>query len=81
MGVMTGEVQSTVEYVGGVEQPGFPIVPPPITSSGLQNMADRVEAAGGRVSVESGPGAGTWVRAEVPVPATVTALRDGAGSP
>jgi len=59
--------------------PGVDPASPP--GSGLQNMADRVEAAGGRLSVESAPGAGTWVRAEVPVPATVTALRDPAGSP
>ena len=59
--------------------PGFGPSSP--RGSGLQNMADRVEAARGRLSVESAPGAGTWVRAEVPVPATVTALRDGANSP
>jgi reactive intermediate/imine deaminase len=59
--------------------PGFDPMSP--RGSGLQNMADRVEAAGGRLSVESAPGAGTWVRAEVPIPATVTVLRDGAGSP
>jgi len=59
--------------------PGFDPMSP--RGSGLQNMADRVEAAGGRLSVESTPGAGTWVRAEVPIPATVTVLRDGAGSP
>jgi signal transduction histidine kinase len=59
--------------------PGFDPASP--ARSGLQNMADRVEAVGGRLSVESAPGAGTWVRAEVPVPATVTALQERAGSP
>lgn len=59
--------------------PGFDPASP--RGSGLQNMADRVEAAGGRLSVDSAPGAGTWVRAEVPLPATVTAFRDGAASP
>lgn len=58
--------------------PGFDPASP--RRSGLQNMADRVEAAGGRFSVESAPGAGTWVRAEVPVPAGVTALGDRPGS-
>jgi len=36
--------------------------------SGLQNMHDRVAAVGGDVFVDSRPGAGTWVRAEVPIP-------------
>jgi signal transduction histidine kinase len=34
---------------------------------GLTSMHDRVHALGGRLSVESSPGAGTRVRAEVPV--------------
>lgn len=59
--------------------PGF--TPPSPRAGGLQNMADRVAAAGGALALDSAPGAGTWVRAEVPVPATVTALRDRAGSP
>ena len=33
--------------------------------SGLRGLADRVEALGGALSVESPPGAGTTVRAEV----------------
>ncbi|MGH3370068.1 MAG: GAF domain-containing sensor histidine kinase, partial [Nocardioidaceae bacterium] len=59
--------------------PGF--APPSPRASGLQNMADRVAAVGGTLAVDSAPGAGTWVRAEVPIPATVTALRDRADSP
>ncbi|HET7046143.1 MAG TPA: ATP-binding protein [Gaiellaceae bacterium] len=35
--------------------------------SGLQNMADRIAAAGGTLSVESRPGAGTHVRATAPL--------------
>jgi signal transduction histidine kinase len=35
------------------------------SGSGLQNMADRIDALGGVLSVESVPGGGTWVRAEV----------------
>ena len=34
--------------------------------SGLRGLADRVEALGGRLAVESPPGKGTFVRAEVP---------------
>ena len=49
--------------------------------SGLQNMADRVAASGGTLTVDSAPGAGTWVHAEVPVSATVMSLRDRACSP
>jgi signal transduction histidine kinase len=35
--------------------------------SGLVGLKDRVEALGGRISVESAPGAGTSVRAELPL--------------
>ncbi|MGH8872056.1 MAG: GAF domain-containing protein [Acidimicrobiia bacterium] len=42
---------------------------------GLQNMADRIGAVGGSLSVESRPGAGTWIRAEAPEEAGVTDLR------
>ncbi|MEX1004469.1 MAG: ATP-binding protein [Acidimicrobiia bacterium] len=41
---------------------------------GLQNMADRIGAVGGSLSVESRPGAGTWIRAEAPEDAGVTEL-------
>jgi signal transduction histidine kinase len=34
--------------------------------SGLQGLADRVEAVGGRFAVSSSPGAGTALRAEIP---------------
>jgi signal transduction histidine kinase len=37
--------------------------------SGLRGLADRLDALGGRLSVESTPGAGTTVHAAVPVPA------------
>ncbi|NUT48856.1 MAG: hypothetical protein HOV94_16350 [Saccharothrix sp.] len=60
------------------DRPGFRPEAP--RGSGLHNMADRVAASGGRFSVESAPGAGTWVRAEMPVPAAVRALRDGSGA-
>jgi len=36
------------------------------TGSGLRGLEDRVAALGGGLSVESGPGAGTTVRAEIP---------------
>jgi signal transduction histidine kinase len=34
--------------------------------SGLQGMADRLEAVGGRLEVRSSPGTGTWVSGRVP---------------
>jgi signal transduction histidine kinase len=37
--------------------------------TGMQNMADRIAAAGGELTVDTRPGAGTWVRARVPLPA------------
>jgi signal transduction histidine kinase len=48
---------------------------------GIQNMTDRIDAVGGAFSVESVPGAGTWVRVEVTEPAGVTDIRSGAASP
>jgi signal transduction histidine kinase len=38
----------------------------PATGSGLHGLADRVEARGGRLRVESKPGAGTRIVAEIP---------------
>jgi len=35
--------------------------------AGLQNMADRLDALGGNVEVESSPGAGTTLRGRLPV--------------
>ena len=43
--------------------------------AGLANMDDRIGAAGGTLTIDSRPGAGTWVRAEVPVEAQVIALQ------
>jgi signal transduction histidine kinase len=37
--------------------------------TGLQNMQDRVAAAGGELTIDSQPGKGTWVRAEAPAAA------------
>jgi signal transduction histidine kinase len=39
----------------------------PTGGSGLRGLADRVEALGGRLTIESRPGAGTTVRAELPL--------------
>jgi signal transduction histidine kinase len=36
--------------------------------SGLQNMADRLEAMGGRLEIRSAPGAGTVVLGRIPTP-------------
>jgi signal transduction histidine kinase len=38
----------------------------PAHGSGLRGLADRVAALGGRFAVESPPGEGTWLRAEIP---------------
>jgi signal transduction histidine kinase len=43
--------------------------------TGLVNMRDRVAAVGGELGVDSRPGAGTWVRAAVPLSYPVVALR------
>lgn len=48
------------------------------TGSGLQNMRDRVSALGGRFVLDSRPGAGTWIRAAVPMGAEVIALQERA---
>ena len=40
----------------------------PARGSGLRGLADRVEALGGRLRVESPPGAGTRLEAELPAP-------------
>jgi signal transduction histidine kinase len=42
---------------GGAQQTG---------GSGLRGLADRVEARGGRLLVQSVPGAGTRIRGEIP---------------
>ena len=38
----------------------------PSAGSGLRGLEDRVDAAGGRLTVQSPPGEGTTVRAEIP---------------
>jgi signal transduction histidine kinase len=38
-----------------------------LAGSGLRGLADRLEALGGRLSVDSAPGAGTRVEAELPI--------------
>lgn len=42
--------------------------------SGLQNMRDRMAAVGGSLDISSEPGAGTWVRARLLLPAAVVQL-------
>jgi signal transduction histidine kinase len=39
----------------------------PTKGTGLRGLADRIEALGGGLSVESPPRRGTWLRAEIPV--------------
>jgi signal transduction histidine kinase len=38
----------------------------PTRGSGLRGLVDRVEALDGRLLVDSAPGAGTRIRAEIP---------------
>jgi signal transduction histidine kinase len=44
------------------------------SGSGLQNMADRMAALGGTLSVESSPGSGTRVRGQLPAAPLATAV-------
>jgi signal transduction histidine kinase len=46
--------------------PGFE-PPSGALSGGLRNMRDRVEAIGGRLTIESAPGHGTSIRGVVPL--------------
>jgi signal transduction histidine kinase len=41
--------------------------------SGMSNMADRIDALGGRLEVISAPGRGTTIRATIPLPAGLAA--------
>jgi signal transduction histidine kinase len=43
--------------------------------TGLQNMHDRVAAVGGELQIDSRPGAGTWLQAQVPITAVVVSLQ------
>jgi signal transduction histidine kinase len=52
------EVEVADDGVGGAQ--------PASGSTGLNGLADRVEALGGRLLVQSPPGAGTRIRAEIP---------------
>jgi signal transduction histidine kinase len=45
--------------------------------AGLQNMADRLDALGGRVDLESAPGAGTTLRGRLPVDVSEAAVPEG----
>jgi len=58
--------------------PGFRLGEP-TGGSGLQNMDDRIAAVGGTLDIDSRPGAGTWIRAEVPLEAEVVPFQRPAG--
>jgi signal transduction histidine kinase len=60
--VENGDLAFAVEDDGA----GFDRVATP-RGSGLQNMADRLEAVGGSLEIESTPGAGTTVSGQIPV--------------
>ena len=51
------EVEVADDGIGGADPAG----------SGLRGLADRAEALGGTLSVESAPGRGTVVRASIPL--------------
>jgi signal transduction histidine kinase len=46
--------------------PGF-VPPSPIGDGGLRNMRDRLEAIGGRLTIDAAPGQGTRIRGTVPL--------------
>jgi signal transduction histidine kinase len=48
--------------------------------SGVRGLADRIEALGGRVEVVSTPGAGTELRAWVPIEGRETGWKSRSGS-
>jgi len=50
-----------------IQDDGRGFDPGAVKGSGLQGMADRLDAIGGRLEVESRPGGGTVVRGCVPV--------------
>jgi signal transduction histidine kinase len=52
-----------------------------LRGSGLQNMADRLEALGGRIEVASSPRGGTTIAGRVPVDAPLAAQRGDSGAP
>jgi signal transduction histidine kinase len=39
----------------------------PVPGSGLRGLTDRIEALGGQLELSSPPGAGTTLRAEIPL--------------
>jgi signal transduction histidine kinase len=65
----TLDVEVTDDGVGGADVE---------KGSGLRGLIDRVEAVGGRLAIESPPGAGTLVRAEIPLTAGAAAEIVGA---
>jgi signal transduction histidine kinase len=54
-------VEVADDGVGGADAAG---------GTGLRGLADRVEALGGRMAIESPPGRGTTLRADIPLSAS-----------
>ena len=52
------QIEVVDDGVGGADADG---------GSGLRGLADRVEALGGRIDIDSPPGIGTTLRADIPV--------------
>jgi signal transduction histidine kinase len=64
-----------VEDAGRGFEPGVV----PSSASGLSGMRERAALLGGRLSVESAPGAGTQLHAELPVDGPVERRRSASG--
>jgi len=64
--VSLSEQRGTLSFEISDDGPGFDAAAP-LRSGGLQNMADRMGAVGGTLTVHSAPLTGTMVRGTVPV--------------
>ena len=72
--------QRTVTLEVHDDGPGFDTGTPK-SAGGLQNMADRIHALGGVLTVQSVPGGGTWVRAEVQERAEIADITSRGATP
>jgi signal transduction histidine kinase len=77
LGIRTGaaHVRSLVLDVHD-DGPGFDLAAVR-DGSGLENMHDRIAAVGGTLRIDTRPGVGTWLAAEVPLEAETIALQPG----
>jgi signal transduction histidine kinase len=73
-------LRQDAELTLSVRDDGSGFVPPRGADGGLRNMRDRIEAVGGRLAIESHPGDGTLIRADVPIADATGTARAGARS-